>query len=89
MTTEILTKEFEAFRGQLKSYILRMTASVQDTEDIVQDTYIKAQTRIETFKGESSLKTWVFSIASNLAKDNLKSKKDGQKMSPIFAKKLQ
>ncbi len=75
MTNDELSIEFETFRGELKSFLLRMTASVQDAEDIVQDSYIKARTKLETFRGESSLKTWVFSIASNLAKDLLKSKK--------------
>jgi RNA polymerase sigma-70 factor (ECF subfamily) len=75
MTTEELTKEFEQARGQLKSYILRITASVADAEDIVQDTYIKAAENIDSFKGASSLKTWLFAIASNLAKDNLRAKK--------------
>lgn len=75
MTTDDLTNQFETFQGELKSFILRMTASVQDAEDIVQDTYIKARSKINTFRGESSLKTWVFSIASNLAKDLLRSKK--------------
>lgn len=75
MTTDQLTAEFETFQGELKSFLLRMTASVQDAEDVVQDTYIKASSKINTFRGESSLKTWVFSIASNLAKDLLRSKK--------------
>ncbi len=75
MTTDELLTEFETFRGELKSFILRMTASVQDAEDIVQETYIKAHSKIHTFRGESSLKTWIFTIASNLAKDLLKSKK--------------
>jgi RNA polymerase sigma-70 factor (ECF subfamily) len=75
MITDQLTTEFETFQGELKSFILRMTASVQDAEDIVQESYIKACTKLDTFRGESSLKTWVFSIASNLAKDLLKSKK--------------
>lgn len=75
MTTDELSVEFETFQGELKSFILRMTASVQDAEDIVQDTFLKAREKINTFRGESSLKTWVFSIASNLAKDLLKSKK--------------
>ena len=74
MTADELTAEFETFQGELKSYVLRMTASAQDAEDIVQDTYIKAHSKIVTFRGESSLKTWVFSIASNLAKDLLRSK---------------
>jgi RNA polymerase sigma-70 factor (ECF subfamily) len=70
-----LTVEFEIFQGELKSFLLRMTASVQDAEDIVQDTYIKARSKINSFRGESSVKTWVFSIASNLARDLLRSKK--------------
>lgn len=75
MTTDELTKEYEEFRSQLKAYLLRMTASVHDTEDILQDTYIKASSKLDSFKGESTLKTWVFAIASNLALDFLKSKK--------------
>ncbi len=75
MTTDELATQFGTFQGELKSFLLRMTASVQDAEDIVQDTYIRAQARIDTFRGESSLKTWIFSIASNLAKDLLKSQK--------------
>jgi RNA polymerase sigma-70 factor, ECF subfamily len=75
MTTDQLTTEFESFQGELKSFLLRLTASVQDAEDIVQDTYLRAQVKLDTFRGESSLKTWIFSIASNLAKDLLKSKK--------------
>ena len=75
MTTDQLTSEFETFQGELKSFLLRMTASVQDAEDIIQDTYLKAHTKIETFRGEASLKTWVFAIASNLARDLLRSRK--------------
>jgi RNA polymerase sigma-70 factor, ECF subfamily len=75
MTIEQLTNEFEQARPQLKSYILRITASIEDTEDIFQDTFIKASEQIDTFRGDSSVKTWVFTIASNLAKDNLRAQK--------------
>ena len=75
MNRENLTLSFEQNRPQLKSYILRLTASVEDAEDIVQDTFVKAFSNIQTFKGESSLKTWIFAIASNLAKDFLRAKK--------------
>lgn len=75
MTKEQFTKEFEQARPQLKSYILRITASVQDSEDIVQDTYLKASTKLDTFRGDSSVKTWIFTIASNITKDNLRAKK--------------
>ena len=75
MTSEQLLLEFEGFRSELRSFILRMTASIQDTEDILQETYIKAHEKLHTFRGDSTLKTWIFSIASNLARDLLKSKK--------------
>lgn len=75
MTLDTFNKEFEQIRPQLKSYILRMTTSVQDTEDIVQDTWMKAAEKLSTFKGESSLKTWVFTIGSNLTIDSLRKKK--------------
>lgn len=69
------TAEFQNTRPQLRSYILRMTASVSDTDDILQDTWIKASQNIASFQGNSSLKTWLFAIASNLAKDKLRLKK--------------
>ena len=75
MTMDQLTAEFELFQRELRSFLLRMTASVQDAEDIVQETYLKAHSKIDSFRGDSSLKTWVFSIASNLARDHLRSKK--------------
>ncbi len=75
MTTDQLTTEFENFRKELRSFALRLTANIQDAEDIVQETYIKASAKLAMFRGESSLKTWVFSIASNLAKDLLREKK--------------
>ena len=75
MTADKLALEFETFQGELKSFLLRMTASVQDSEDIVQETYIKAQANLDGFRGESSLKTWVFAIAANLARDLLRTKK--------------
>lgn len=69
MTVELFNVEFEGIIGQLKAYILRISASIDDAEDIVQDTYIKALEKLNTFRGESSLKTWLFTIASNLLKE--------------------
>ncbi len=75
MNIDNLAGEFDSFQSELKSFLLRMTASVPDSEDLVQDTYIKAQTSIGSFRGESSLKTWVFAIAANLARDLLRTRK--------------
>ena len=75
MTLELFNNEFHIITGQLKSYLLRITASVPDAEDIVHDTYVKASAKLDGFRGESSLKTWIFTIASNIAKDNLRAQK--------------
>jgi RNA polymerase sigma-70 factor, ECF subfamily len=75
MNIEQFTLEFEQARPSLQSYLLRMTASIEDTQDLVQDAFIKASMNLATFRAESSVKTWIFSIASNLAKDNLRAKK--------------
>ncbi len=75
MSIEQLTSEFELARTPLKSYLLRITASAEDAKDIAQDTFIRASQKLDTFRGDSSVKTWIFAIASNLAKDNLRAKK--------------
>lgn len=75
MTIDQFTKEFEVVSPLLRSYLLRITASKEDTDDIVQDTFIKASLKLDTFRAESTVKTWIFAIAFNLAKDNLRAQK--------------
>lgn len=70
-----LTTEFERTRGALKSYILRITANRQDAEDITQETWMRAHRSLANFKGESSVKTWLFAIAQNIARDHLRALK--------------
>ena len=59
----------------LKSFLYRFTTSTEDTEDIAQETFAKAFQKFDTFTGNSSFRTWLFSIATNLAKDHLRAKK--------------
>ena len=80
---------FAEFQNQLKSYLYRLLTDRNDTEDLVHDTFIKSFDKISTFKGNSSLKTWVFQIATNLAYDHLKKYKrwqtDAQEKSRVLA----
>jgi RNA polymerase sigma-70 factor, ECF subfamily len=66
---------FAEFQNPLKSYLYRLTADRSDAEDLTHDTFVKAFDKIALFRGNSSLKTWVFAIATNLAYDHLKMKK--------------
>ncbi len=65
-------KLFAEFQNQLKSYLYRLLTDRNDAEDLTHDTFVKAFDKISTFKGTSSLKTWVFTIATHLAYDHLK-----------------
>ena len=75
MDTERFNAAFENHRPQLRAFLLRMTASTEDAEDLVQDTYLKAHAGLSGYRGESSLKTWIFAIGSNLARDLLRDRK--------------
>jgi len=63
---------FSTFHPQLKSYLFRLIADRNDMEDLAHDVFIQAFDNLAKFKGESSLKTWVFTIATNQAKNLLK-----------------
>lgn len=71
---ESFEEQYLVFRQELRSFIYRLVAHKQETEDIMQDTFLKAFGNIDSFKGTSSFKTWVFSIAANLAKDSLRAR---------------
>lgn len=71
---ESYQQQFISFQKELNSFIFRLVANREDTEDIAQETYIKAFKNIQTFQGNASFKTWTFTIAANLAKDKLKAK---------------
>lgn len=66
---------FAEFLNQLKSYLYRLLANRNDAEDLTHDTFIKAFDKLSTFKGEASLKTWVFQIATNLSYNYLQRQK--------------
>jgi RNA polymerase sigma-70 factor (ECF subfamily) len=69
---------FAEFQNQLKSYLYRLLTDRNDVDDLTHDTFIKSFSKISTFNQDSSLKTWVFKIATNLAYDHLRKLKRWQ-----------
>src|SRR6476619_4774441 len=63
---------FAEFQNQLKSFLYRLLTDRSLVDDVTHDTFLKAFTKISTFNHESSLKTWVFKIATNIAYDHLR-----------------
>lgn len=69
---EILVKEFQE---QLYWQIRRMALSHHDTDDILQNVFIKAWQALDTFRGDSLLSTWLYRIANNESINFLKRQK--------------
>jgi len=59
----------ERYADALYRFVYNQVGSVQDAEDIVQDTFIAALRAIQRFRGESRLRTWLFSIAMHKMAD--------------------
>jgi RNA polymerase sigma-70 factor, ECF subfamily len=66
------TKLAEPFRHELIAYCYRMTGSVHDAEDLVQETYLNAWHAYDGFEGQSSLRTWLYKIATRACLTALK-----------------
>ncbi len=66
---------FEKLRPELTSYCYRLLGSIEDVDDAVQETYIRVWRSWNSFKQQSSRKTWIYRIASNICIDKLRQAK--------------
>lgn len=60
------------FQAELRAHCYRMTASMSDAEDALQEALLRAWRGLDKFEGRASLRTWLYKIATNVCLDFVK-----------------
>lgn len=84
---DLLEQWFRAYNQDIYHFLIYYTGSL-DIDDLVQEVFIKAYQSMERFNGYSSPKTWLISIARNLAIDEGRKKQRYQKLIPTLVRAL-
>src|ERR671911_2803031 len=61
----------ERHRRELQVHCYRMLGSLEESEDLTQETFLRAWRRRETYEGRASLRAWLYRIATNACLDAL------------------
>jgi len=69
----------ESHSREIFSYLFRMLQDIQDAEDALQDTFLRAFKGFPKLKDHANLRAWVYKIASNVAYTQLKYQKKRKK----------
>lgn len=66
----------DAFQEPIYYYIRRLVVSHEDAQDVLQEVLIRVYRGLDGFRGESSLSTWIYRIATNESLRLLNARKD-------------
>lgn len=81
-----LDELYQTYFDDVYKYLLFFTNNQNDAEDLTQETFIKVFRKFGSFQHKSSVKTWIYSIAKNIAIDYFRKKKTLSFMPDFFSK---
>lgn len=65
----------EPYRRELQVHCYRILGSLYESEDLVQETFLRAWKRLDTYEGRASFRSWLYKIATNICLDALDSQR--------------
>src|SRR5712671_3162625 len=71
-SASVVLDQLEQHRRELTGYCYRMLGSVFEADDAVQETMVRAWRAAEGFEGRSSVRSWLYRIATNVCLDMLR-----------------
>jgi RNA polymerase sigma-70 factor (ECF subfamily) len=65
---------YRTHAGRLFSVACRLLGNATDAEDLLQEIFMSAHRKLDTYRGEAALGTWLYRLATNLCLDHLRSR---------------
>lgn len=72
---DAFTAFHERYLAKILNYVNRVVADFQKAEEIAQETFLQVYRHLNTYRPEGKVSSWVFKIATNLAKNELRSQR--------------
>jgi RNA polymerase sigma-70 factor (ECF subfamily) len=66
---------FRTYQGEIFTYFLRLAGDREEAEELAQDTFVRACSAALRFRGDSSVRTWLFGIAHRTWIESLRREK--------------
>jgi RNA polymerase sigma-70 factor (ECF subfamily) len=67
---DALVTLYRRYSGEIYGYLFHQLGDVSDAEDVTSETFLRFVRALDTFRGQSSFRTWLYSIARNQLRDH-------------------